>query len=366
MAYSGSVEALLGLYSIPSIGSAKMRKLISVFGTAEEIMSASERRLMKVDGVDRKTIEHLKRGADEKFVERQLKLIAEHKVRLLTYWDEHYPDRLKGIYDPPAFLFVKGDITCFDLPSFAIVGTRHPTGYGRMVTERFARELVQNGFIIISGLARGIDTLAHKTALQNGGKTIAVLGNGVDRIYPAENRKIYQQIMENGLLISEYPMNTNPDAGNFPKRNRIISGISSGVLITEAGEKSGALLTAYYAADQNREVFAIPGSIVSGKSEGTNNLIKSGAKLVASVEDILEELQGQLNLSFAGKKQQRQAPDLRGNEKIVYELLSSEPRHVDQIALKADLAPSETLSALLTLELMGIIKQLAGKMFVRI
>ena len=366
MAYSGSVEALLGLYSIPSIGAAKMRKLISVFGTAEDVLSASERRLMEIEGVDRRTIEHIKRGVDKDFIEEQTKLIDAHNVHLLTYWDEHYPARLKGIYDPPAFLFAKGDMACLDIPSFAVVGTRHPTGYGRMITERFSRELVQNGFVIISGLARGIDTLAHKTALQSGGKTIAVLGNGLDRIYPSENRKIYQQITENGLLVSEYPMGTNPDAGNFPKRNRIISGISSGVLITEAGDKSGALLTAYYAADQNREVFAVPGSIVSGKSTGTNNLIKSGAKLVACIEDILEELQGQLNLSMPKNKTKRVLPELSGTEKTVYDLLGSEPQHVDQIAIRLGLSPSETLSSLLTLELMGAIRQMAGKMFVRI
>ncbi len=366
MSYQGSVEALLGLYSVPSIGAAKMRKLISVFGTAEQVLSAPERSLIEVGGVERKTIAHIKRGVDSDFVSTQLKLIEEHGVRLLTYWDDHYPARLKSIYDPPAFLFVKGDLACLDAPSFAIVGTRHPTGYGRMITERFSRELVQNGFAIISGLARGIDTLAHQTALRNGGKTMAVLGNGLDRIYPTENRKLYKQITENGLLMSEYPMGTKPESGNFPKRNRIISGLSSGVLITEAGEKSGALLTAFYAADQNREVFAVPGSIVSGKSDGTNNLIKSGAKLVSRIEDILEELQGQLNLSLPKEKNEPPTPQLKGTEKEVYEILNSEPLHVDQIALKADLSPSETLSALLTLELLGVIKQLAGKMFVRL
>jgi DNA processing protein len=360
-----TIEALLGLYSVPSIGPTRMRKLISVFKTPQAVLDADIRRIMNVEGIDRKTAEKIKKGADENFIQNQLAMMKEHGVEILTYWDEKYPEQLKKIYDPPAFLFFKGDLECFQKPAVAIVGTRVPSSYGKMITEQFSRELVQHDFVIISGFARGIDTHAHKTALKNGGKTIAVLGNGLDQVYPPENKSMLPAIYENGAVISEYPMGTKPEAGNFPKRNRIISGLSDGILLTEAGAKSGALITAFYGLDQNREIFSVPGAITSGKSAGTNRLIKEGAKLVQSTMDILEELDGKLAFNLGKEKTVKKIPHLDEPAKTIYDLLGDEPLHIDQLAIQADLSTSETLSVLLTLELMDLIRQLAGKMFIK-
>lgn len=361
-----SLEALLGLYSIPTIGPSRMRKLISIFNSPESVLNASARKLKEIEGIDHKTISRIKEGPNVEFVKSQLLLMKEHDVKILTYWDSTYPDRLKKIYDPPAFLFYKGNTKLLANPAIGIVGTRIPSSYGKLITERFTAELVENNFTIISGFARGIDTIAHTTTLKNKGDTIAILGNGIDLVYPAENKKLFNEMVEHGLIITEYPMGTNPDGGNFPKRNRIISGISVGVLIPEAGARSGALITALYAVDQDREVFCIPGPITSGKSAGVNKLIKDGAKLVLGVDDILCELNQQLNLNFEKKVQDAKELNLTGNYKLIYEILDHEPIHVDQLAIKANLSPAETLSALLTLELMGVIRQMAGKMFIRL
>lgn len=361
-----SIEALLGLYSIPTIGPTRMRKLISVFKSPQAVFEASMRQLMELEGIDQKTALRIKDGPDEGFVKRQLEQIKRHDVEILTYWDDSYPVRLKKIYDPPAFLFIKGNKDILEKTALAIVGTRTPTSYGKMITERFCSELVQNNFAIISGFARGIDSIAHATAIRHDGGTIAVLGNGIDQVYPPENIKLIPNLLKKGAIITEYPMGTKPDAINFPKRNRIISGISVGVLIPEAGSRSGAIITAMYAADQNREVFAVPGPITSGKSSGTNKLIKEGAVLVEGVEDILAELNKQLNLHYEKKNQPLEITPLQGNAKLIYDNLSDEAIHVDQLAFKTGLSPSETLSTLLILELQGLIRQLAGKMFVRL
>jgi DNA processing protein len=344
-----------------------MRKLISVFGSPEAVLGASIRDLMDTDGVDKTLAEKIRHHVNESFVTEQLASIVKYKVRLLTYWDKEYPERLKSIYDPPPFLFTRGDLSVLKEPAFAIVGSRTPTNYGKMVTEKIAGELVKSGLVIISGFARGIDTAAHKAALKNGGKTIAVLGNGVDLIYPAGNRDLYEQVLDNGVFLSEYPMGTNPDPGNFPKRNRLISGVSYGVMVSEAAAKSGALLTAMYGLDQNRDIFAVPGAIISEKSQGTNKLIKDGAKLVDSVEDILEELKSQLSIDVGNiKVKEKKLPKLSAAEKKIFEMLSAEPLHIDQIAFKGGFSTSETLGVLLSLELFGLVRQMAGKMFIRI
>ncbi len=359
---ASSPEALLALFSIPGIGPALMRKLIGGLGSAEAVLDSSPRQLMQLEGIDKKRAQLIKGSVNEDFVKRQLNYLRQTRARLISYWDEAYPRSLKAIYDPPAFLFVEGDAALMEAPSLAIVGTRVPSEYGKQVTHSLAGELSRRGFVIASGFARGVDTVAHKAALSAGGKTLAVLGNGLDVIYPSENRALLPAFERQGVRISEYPFGTKPDSGNFPKRNRIISGLSRGVLVVEAGEKSGALLTAMYALDQNREVFAVPGPISSPKSAGTNNLIKQGAKLVESVDDILVELEG---LSFPGKKEERPEPALEEPALSIYRFLADEPRHIDQIALKCGLSPSEALSQLLILELNGHVRQLAGKMFVQ-
>jgi len=359
-----SLEALLGLYSVPGIGPARMRKLISFFGSPQSVLDASARNLISVEGIDTKTAESLKSGVNEKFVQNQLTQLQNEDVQILTFWDSVFPDRLKRIYDPPAFLFVKGDLKILEQAAIGVVGSRVPTSYGKAITEQFSRELAQNNLIIISGFARGIDSIAHNAALRSGGKTIAVLGNGLDIIYPAENRKFLEAFSKQGLFISEYPFGTKPDAGNFPKRNRIISGLSLGILVTEAGGKSGALLTAMYALDQNREVFAVPGPVTSGKSTGTNNLIKQGAKLVQGINDITSELAGQL--SFNLNHSTKVAPKLNAKEKVIYDMLTNEAMHIDQLAIKAEISTTEALTTLLSLELNGNVRQMAGKMFIRL
>ncbi len=359
---ASSPEALLALFSIPGIGPALMRRLIGSLGSAEAVLDSSPRQLMQLEGIDQKRARLIKNGVNESFVKKQLSYLSQTDARLISYWDEAYPRSLKAIYDPPAFLFAEGDTTLLEAPSLAIVGTRVPSEYGKQVTHALTGELCRRGFVIASGFARGVDTVAHKAALNAGGKTLAVLGNGLDVIYPSENRALLEAFGRRGLRISEYPFGTKPDSGNFPKRNRIISGLSRGVLVVEAGEKSGALLTAMYALDQNREVFAVPGPVTSPKSAGTNNLIQQGAKLVRSVEDILAELEG---VPLPGKKEEKPEPPLEEPALSIYRFLAGEPRHVDQIALECRLSPSEALSHLLMLELSGHVRQLAGKMFAR-
>jgi DNA processing protein len=293
-----------------------------------------------------------------------LDILKSHEIKVLTYWDNKYPPRLKKIYDAPVILFYMGDISVLNTNAIGVVGTRNPSEYGKMVTEKFCYDLLKYNLTIISGLARGIDTVAHRTVVKNRGKTVAVLGCGLDQIYPPENKNLAKHIIKNGIIVSEYRVGTIPEPANFPKRNRIISGLSLGVLVSEAGAKSGALITAYQALDQNREVFAIPGPISSRKSTGSNQLLKEGAKMVTEAEDIIQELESQLGgvVSADPKKE----PILTGFENTLYGMLSEEPVHIDKLARQSERKTSEVLSVLLTLELMGVIKQLSGKMFVRI
>jgi DNA processing protein len=366
-----SLESLIQLFSIPGIGPYRLRKLVDAFGSPRAVLTAPLQKLTCIEGIDKITATRIKTEVNNRFVARQLNLIAKYKVKIITYWDDEYPELLKRIHDPPAFLYVKGEFLPEDNLAMGIVGTRIPSQYGRLITEQFSRELVGYKFTVVSGLARGIDTVAHKTVLNNQGRTIAVLGSGLDQIYPPENRKLAQDISYNGAVISEYPLGTLPDAGNFPKRNRIISGLSYGVLIIEAGVKSGALITAFHALEQNREVFAVPGPINSGKSSGTNKLIKEGAKLVQGIQDILQELQCQIGMKEESKnlslrEKPKTAPELEKKEKEIFNLLSDSPVHVDQLANESKKSVPEVLSILLTLELLGIVKQLSGKMFIRI
>ncbi|RMH60808.1 MAG: DNA-protecting protein DprA [Calditrichaeota bacterium] len=355
-------EALLALYSVPGVGPARMRALIGALGSAEAVLDSPARRLMSIDGIEKKLADHIKNKVNDAFVREQLAWLKESGARLIHYWDSTYPSSLKSIFDPPVLLFAEGDVTLMDTAAIGVVGTRNPSIYGREVTRRFSEALAETGLTIVSGFARGVDTLAHKAAIRKGGKTIAVLGNGLDVVYPKENRSLLADMRRDGLRISEYPFGTQPDSGNFPKRNRIISGLSLGVLVVEAGAKSGALLTALYALDQNRDIFAIPGAITSPNSVGTNNLIKQGAKLVQKVDDILEELQGRLQ---PVKETSRPEPVLQGKAKQIYDVLEEGALHIDQIALRCQLAPSETLTVLLMMELDGHVRQMAGKMFVR-
>ncbi len=355
---------LLYLLTIPNIGPGRIRKLFQAFHDIKQILAAPIQNLIQVEGIDYRIAEQIKLGGNQKIAEEQIALIEQFKVNYITIWDTDYPPILKRIPDAPVILFYKGQIKVLCQQSIAIVGTRTPSEYGRIVTTEIVKQLIYHNLTIVSGLARGIDSIAHRTAIQSGGSTVAVLGCGIDRCYPPENQKLYQQIKKQGCILSEYFIGTGPDAINFPKRNRIISGLSLGTLVIEAGDRSGALISALFALNQNREVFAIPGNINSPKSRGCNRLIKQGAKLIQSVEDILEEIGEPLGRNVGEPKP---IPDnLSQFEKKLLAILSTEPKHIDQLVLDLKESPSTVLSSLLTLELMGLVQQLVGKMFIRI
>jgi len=366
----GSMEksdklALLRLLMVPGIGPARVRSLIGHFRNAHTVLEAKTPALCRVDGIDQVLAEAIQHAPPEELAARQLTLIDSHSSHFLTFWDDDFPASLKTIPDAPVGIFVKGTLLPTDRFSIAIVGTRQPTTYGKMVTERLAADLVSHGFTIVSGLARGIDTIAHRAVLNAGGRTIAVLGSGLDMIYPSENRRLAEEVMGNGAVVTEYCFGTKPDAPNFPRRNRIISGLSLGTLVVEAGEKSGALITASMALEQGREVFAIPGSIFSSKSAGAHRLIQEGARLVHTVDDVLSELTAQLDLFGKAARPAPLLASLTESEQRLYDLLTHEPAHIDMIAREANLPSSHVLSTLLQLEFKNAVQQLPGKMFVR-
>lgn len=360
------IRSLLRLTSVPGLGFHRIRRLVSHFSSPSGVLEADRIALTSIDGIDKVLAASILKNNDSKFADEQIQRCEKLAIRILSFFDEDYPENLRTIPDPPIVLFVSGSVKPEDCLSIAVVGTRMPSEYGRAATERLTKELTKKGFAIISGLARGIDTIAHKGCLQQGGRTIAVLGSGLDNIYPPENHKLAAKIKERGAVVSEFPCGSKPDAVNFPKRNRIISGLSLGVLVTEAGENSGALITADAAVDQNREVFSLPGNILSVKSVGTNQLIKEGAKLVQTVEDIMEELDSKIKFFLReNPKYKEPMPELSDRETKVLTLLSDQPLHIDIIAQKSGFQTSETLSLLLTLELKELVRQLSGKMFVR-
>ena len=359
------IYSLLSLVSVPGLGPHRIRSLVGHFGSSQAVLDAEIKELSHVENIDEKIAHNIKSKVDHAFANHQLSLIEKHKIKLITYWDKEYPDILKKIYDPPVLLYVKGSLWEDDENGIGVVGTRTASQYGRWVAERFGEDLARMGVTVVSGMARGIDTCAHRGAIKGGGKTVAVMGCGIDIIYPPENQKLYEQIAENGAVISEFSMGTDPVGAYFPRRNRIISGLSLGTVVVEAGKKSGALITAYLALDQGREVFAVPGSIRSFRSKGAHKLIKEGAKLVESVEDIIAEIpELKANKGEKGRRDDF-VKLLSDKEKILLDVLSEEPLHIDKIALDAKMGTSEALALLLSLELKNFVKQLSGMMFVR-
>jgi DNA processing protein len=358
------LENILALYSVPSVGSYKTRQLISVFGSAEKALEAKPGHLKKIPGIGQTIARNLKESIDYAFVERQLTGMEKGQHRIISFWDPEYPEALKNIYDPPILLFYRGNTELFNKKLLAVVGTRRMTEHGKRALEILLPPLRGKEVCIVSGMARGVDTMAHRLCLANDISTIGVIAHGFDRIYPPENVEIWKQMCEKNLIISEYPLGTNPDPGNFPRRNRIISGISRGVLVVEAGEKSGALITADYAAEQNRDVLAVPGAIHLKQTSGPNKLIFDGALPVYSSAVLQDWLGEQRPEEKSGKKETEQ-PAPEGRAGTIYSFLDYEPRHVDQIALKCGFSLAETLSLLLEMELDGQVRQLPGKMFVR-
>ncbi len=355
---------LLHLLTVPGIGPRRSLDLLQAFGSVEEIFRADRSSLLRVSGLNHVLVDALLAPPDDELITGQLKLMERFHTRLLPYWDEHYPKALKEIYDPPIGLFYRGNREILSLTGLAIVGTRNPTNYGLEVAEQISRELARLGYAVVSGAARGIDTVAHRTAMMVGGNTVAVLGNGLDRAYPAENKGMQDEIAQRGILLSEFLMGTKPDAVNFPRRNRVISGLSRGVIVIEAAEKSGSLITAYIALDQNREVFAVPGSIFSNQSIGTNRLIKQGARLVGEVEDILNELGERYRLGIS-RGQTELEISLEEDEKRVLAELTDDARYIDDLAEAMRTTTFHILGTLLKLEMKGLIRQLPGKHFIR-
>jgi DNA processing protein len=353
----------LGLKTVPGVGNRLFLHLIQHFGGPAEVFSASRQELLQVEGVNDRLASVIHGYKIPKEVQEDQALAQENGVRIITFSDPDYPTLLRHIHDPPPVLYVYGELHPDSL-NIAIVGSRNATSYGRTATERLSDGLAQRGFTVVSGMARGIDAAAHIGALAAGGKTIAVLGCGLDTVYPAENKSLFYRIAKSGAVISEFPFLTPPEAHNFPVRNRIISGLALGTVIVEATHKSGSLITARLAAEQGREVFAVPGSITSFKSMGTHRLIKQGAKLVEHVDDIIEELNIARPIPSIAAKEEPTI-SLTPEEKKIIDELSPYPVHIDRLVRHLSLSAAQVSSLLLQLELKGLVTQSPGKLFAR-
>jgi DNA processing protein len=352
----------IGLSSIPGVGRVTFRKLAQHFGSPERALSASSHDLRTISGLSDKVINEITSFSWREYAEQEMEKAQEAGIAIIIADDAAYPAALKNTPDPPLFLYVKGDLHQGD--GIAIVGTRKPTHYGLTVTLRISYELASAGLTIVSGLARGIDTQAHRGALAAKGRTIAVLGCGIDVAYPPENKGLMEDISRYGAVVTENPLGTQPESGYFPARNRIISGLSRGTVIVEAAEDSGSLITAKYAQEQGRKLFAVPGNIGSVNSRGTNSLIRQGAVLVESTQDILQDL----NIQTVGNKPagaDRDLPSLTREEEPVFRQVTNEPKHIDILMKESGTTPARISGALVTLELKGLVKQLPGKYYIK-
>jgi len=376
---SVDIEKWLKLIRANGVGPTTFIRLLERFGCPDRILGASVSELAKTNGVGFKTAERIASTRNTFDTTAELEKAQKLGVWIIHLQDNRYPPVLKQIYDPPPVLYVKGSLTKQDNLAISIVGSRQCSLYGQEQSSRFAHFLSSAGFTICSGMARGIDSAAHQGALSAGGRTIAVQGCGLGHIFPPENKRLYELITQSGACISELPLDYEPLPVNFPVRNRIIAGLSLGTIVVEAGFKSGALLTANAAIEYNREVMAVPGKIDSPLSKGAHQLIKQGAKLIESVEDIMEALGyygRQLNehVSTATQKaiEAIERPlfdiddlNLSNDEKKIYDCLNKEPSHIEQIIAEADLSPGNINAGLISLRLKGLIKQLPGSLFVR-
>ncbi|MDE0314518.1 MAG: DNA-processing protein DprA [Candidatus Poribacteria bacterium] len=395
---------LLHLNLIQGIGPKTVQFLIKILGSAEKVLNASSQELEKIEGLTpsaRERLIHKKLGCP---LERELELIHEFGCQIVTFYDAEYPPLLKEIDTPPLILYVRGELKPEDAFSIALVGSRQAKDYGRRVSYQLSYQLAKRGLTVISGFAKGIDTCAHRGALEASGRTIAVMGNGLSLIYPAANSELVEKVVESGALISEFPMGMKPRSENFPRRNRIISGLTLGTVVVEASNRSGALITARLASEQGREVFAVPGEIFSELSTGTHKLIDNGAKLISTVDDLLEALPQhalrQISTLTPGSEKaaaipetpsvaksdlnqtssttpktavtQKKTtapvvppPDLTTDEKTVFNAIEVPSSHIDTIVRTTQLPISQVSSLLLMLELKGAIQQLPGKQFAK-
>lgn len=387
-------EALMVLNAIAGLGSVRIRHLMEHFGSASAVLSAGREDFLAQNLIPQSVVENIFKFPKKEFLEKEDGYLRKQGAHVVSFQDQSYPKILLEISDPPVVLYVKGDICNLGALNLGIVGSRQSSLYGMNTAKQFAQRLAQFGWSIISGMARGIDTSAHEGTLQAHGITVAVLGCGLNHIYPLENERLMVKILEKGAVISEFQMDTPPRAQNFPRRNRLISGLSLGVLVVEAAAKSGALITADCALEQGRDVFALPGKIDSPTSQGVHNLIKQGAKLVSSVEDILEEFENEMreylvnsratlkqgvNLTrhrqeiaqnpFVARKIKPQlfgeGTKLSDQEKSVYNCITDRPMHLDELSINSGLGVSALAGILFQLEIKRFIKQLPGKMFIR-
>ena len=369
-----SLRSWLLLRAIRGLGDATYFRLVQAFGSPDVILRASHEALMSVGQIRSSLAHAICQGPDDaakRAVDEELKCLNALGISVISVSDPTYPSRLKTIHDPPPVLYVNGDISPADQHAIAIVGSRRATAAGRLFTEQLSRELASLGFTVVSGLARGVDAAAHRGALAAKGRTIAVLGCGLDRTYPPEHQALRKQVESSGAVVSELPLGSYPHGYHFPRRNRIISGMCLGVVVTEAALESGSLITARLASEQGREVFAVPGFVKADTSRGPNGLIKQGAKLVEGVEDILPELLPQLDSEFLTRLTSRMvSPTVRPEpdelELRVYRCLTWEAIHIDDLIEQSGLSPAEVSGLLLGLELKGLLRQLPGHSYVRL
>lgn len=403
---AAETKSLIHLNLIPGIGNYTIRRLLAAFGSAERSVAATSEELAHVDGLTPDVREQLIDGRSRVPLAQELELIQQHQCHIVTISDDAYPSLLKQIDDPPVLLYIIGKFPLPDTLSIAIVGSRSPTEYGKTTSQQLSQQLAARGVTIVSGFARGIDTCVHRGALEAGGDTIAVFGCGLSIIYPETNRALAEDIIKSGGLISEFPMTMPPRGTNFPRRNRVISGLASGTLVVEASDRSGSLITARHAAEQGREVFAVPGQIFSGMSRGTHSLINQGATLINSVDDLLDALpqytgtleqgsaapmesesetarqpsprldRGSKRLDKTARPQpieEKSTPasqpkinlNLTPDEQAVLSAIDTSEVHIDQITRVTQLPIGKVSSLLVMLELKGIVQQLPGKQFVK-
>lgn len=358
-------ELWLAVAQTPGIGPRSFYQLLDTFDSISEFWCrpATEVKML-MGSLGEKRLEALLKAREKFDLEKTMAALNKAGARVITLLDDEYPAELKTIFDPPPVLYYRGDFQAADQLAVAIVGARRATPYGREVASKFAGELARAGITVVSGLARGVDSAAHRGALAGKGRTLAVLGCGLDVTYPPENRRLYDEIASQGVVLSEFPLGTPPEARNFPRRNRIISGLSRAVLVVEAAVTSGSLITADFALEQGREVFAVPGPITSSQSIGTNNLIRQGARLVQKVADIIEELGW---VSKPTKEEPSSLPELTAAEERVYACFveGTGSIHIDELVCRSKLTVHEVTAILMMLELKGLVRQLAGKMFFR-
>jgi len=358
-------ESYIALNMLDQIGPVRTRKMIETLGSVEAIFEASFDELIRIPGIGREAARSVADGRESVDPAAEEKKAGRAGIRIITFIDDEYPAALKEIHDPPLALYIRGSLRPSDRHALAVVGTRNATHYGTTVADRLTYGLAKAGFTIISGLARGIDTVAHQAALKAGGRTVGVLGSAIDKFYPSENIALGEKLAEQGAVLSEYPLGRPPDRQTFPYRNRIVSGMSMGLVVIEASEKSGAVITAHAAMEQGRHVFAVPGRIDNPSARGCHALIKNGAKLVETIDDIVDELQLLIPKKIDQKAAElKKTPDvlLSAGEASVVKSLGGGGRHVDEIARECGLSAAELNSILLGLEMKRVVKTLPGRL----